>query len=295
MKIDDVKELLPLSDGSTRRRLLAGLILVAGLLPMVWHGDLKSLVEQSGLGNATLAIGFLLFVYALGVLIEIFSESVLIRMVGAMVWAAELPQRSVHARTTPARWILRGLCYYLIVPFYAPARAIYCLFTPFVYRCDLSARFNDAATLERFAALPGYVRNGLEHPYHDRFGGAWAYLTEQIDSPTKDFVVRLFNRNRELLSLTSAVLVVTVLYAFRIPEFIRAAVSEEQLPKQVGAAAIGVGTAQIVVLAIVVLLSIYHRFLLASIVNAVELLALSVQSRRESASSLTEAPGGRSP
>lgn len=275
MQFGDLKDLLPVSDGGTRRRLLSGFLIAAASLPLVWKGNVKDFLEVTGLSNATVALAAVLIVYGLGLLVEILGEAMLARAFGGGMWAAEFPLRNVQAQTKAATWLLRAAAYYVVVPLCAIWGVLRGLLGHTVYSMDVSRRGASPQAAKKLDELPAFVKSGLSKPYGDDFEPAWGQLVSRLTESNRVLATRLFSRTRETLALVCSLIVIACLYIASASISFRADL-EGVVNLQLGSATVSVSAIAIpiVLLLPLVVFAIHHRFLLSSIVALLELHAL---------------------
>jgi hypothetical protein len=278
MPFADLKDLLPSAEGSVRRRLLAGFIVAGSAIPIVWTGNLKEFLAASGLDNATVALGALLLVYSVGLFSEIVGETVLLRVFGGAIWALEFPLRTIHAHTASARWLLRAVAYYFVVPAYALWESARGLFGKSSYVASLPSRLLTKDARDHFGRLPEFVRAGLMEPYSNGFDTAFQHLSSQLSEGHRSQVQKLHVRNLETLAVVSALCIVLAAY-FGLGVIRLRADLESTL-------VVGFANARwdvpaiflpLAILLPVAVLAIHHRYTLSAVVASIELLALEKQ------------------
>lgn len=274
MTANELKDILPTSEGATRRRLMSGFMVAVAMVPLLWSGSIDELLKSLGAKDTTVAIGILLSVYAIGLLIEIAADSMLVRAFGGGLWAAEFPLRSVNAETAFARWILRALVFYVVVPFYAYYGILRGLLGTSLYRYDTSQQIITPQAEALHKALPEFVRRGLQNPFGDEFEAAWEKMLEGLGDVSRKQMSKQLVRNREMLSIVSALLLIAVIYVF---------CSTYDLDKSSSVYVISLASWKfnlptvaipLVILTPVGIVWLHHRYLLATVTTALELLVL---------------------
>jgi hypothetical protein len=275
MQFADLKDLLPSAEGSIRRRLLAGFVVMGAAIPVFWAGNLKEFLVASGLENATVALGALLVVYSVGLLSEIVGETVLLRAFGGAIWALEFPSRSIHAHTPGARWALRAAAYYLIVPAYAFWEGVRGLIGKSAYVADVQARLRTDDARRAFDRLPPYVRSGLTEPYGDGFDTAFQHLSATLAEAHRGQIQKLHMRNLETLALVSALCIALAGYfcmgVIRLRPDLESTLVLTFGDLRADIPALFLPLAFLLPIAV---LAVHHRYTVSAVVNSVELLAL---------------------
>jgi hypothetical protein len=199
--------LLPYSDGSGRRRFVAGGILVVGGALLNWD------LVRSALGtevhfidvikSPVIAGGMLLLVYAVGTLVELIGDLFLVRAAAGVFWSFGLPRRVATSKTGWRRVAYCALAA-VAVPFVMAWNLIRGLLGRTDYRLPLDEALTPSAR-ERVAELPAKVAEGLRDPVGDNAEMALRYIVERFAAERDRKWARIvINRVNEVSAITTA-------------------------------------------------------------------------------------------
>jgi hypothetical protein len=266
MGINDVLEQFSINDGALRRKLFSGLIVVA-ITATYWVPP-KTMAEidvSALLTSPVIALLLVLTIYIVGTVVELVGELFLVRAVGASMWAMLIPVREINLSSRVARWLLRGLVYFLVMPFFVYFAGLLGLLGMCPYKEDIS-RIKNPASLKCFEEFPIAVRVGLTEPFGEYFDLAWHEVAGNLTPKAERFLLRLIGRIRDVLAITTALVVgdIVALTALSATDF------AEQ------------GMRQPIILALVlfplILFYAYMLILRSGIKNCIELATLKAQA-----------------
>jgi hypothetical protein len=212
---------LPYADGGGRRRLVAGGIVLIGLLIVHWDGIGRSVGIKLGDGlkmsdvlkSPLLVAGCGLLVYAIGSLIELVGELFLARSAAGIFWTMSFPLRRAQQRRWFVRWPLRILLWIFVVPVLIVVHAVRGLFGSTSYRIPLVAFLTDRARVF-YNSLPPNIAQGLAKPVGDDSELAVKYLLERFtDERDRKWARRLTDKPKDVLVTITAVVLIMV-YGF---------------------------------------------------------------------------------
>ncbi len=214
--IETIIEKLPYSDGSLRRRLVSGGIVLVGIIICAWVYIPKSLdtlkfaqgITPLELIRSPIIVGIaLLFVYASGNLAELLGEIFLARAASGIFWILSCPLNIGHSRHAVIKWIIRCGLYLTLVPSLMPF-TLFIGFTGYTpYRINIR-KFLSQKAIAIYEQFPTKVKLGLTHPVGDETETAWKYL---LDLYPKDkdraWAKQHVSRVRDVLAITTALII----------------------------------------------------------------------------------------
>lgn len=191
------------ADGSIRRRITAGSIVVVPLVLLLFPMDVvEKGFSKDVLGSTLFLVAVGGAMYAVGNILELFGELILLRIGANIIWATRTTWADYKGLRPPVVRILKTPVW-LIVWY---SRVYEGIFLGLVgrsrYELDIEKRL-EPETCMWFRSLPTVVRDGLRKPYGDYFDGAWAYLRSKCPDLSHWFN-RVETRNRDLLAYLAA-------------------------------------------------------------------------------------------
>ncbi len=227
--IEKVLDKLPYSDGSFRRRLVSGGIVLVGIIIVCLLLSNPESFKELPIGNLTIkdfitspiiAGVVILFVYALGNLVELFGEIFLVRSASGIFWALKFPLRKVKKekeekdkhhkiiiRSKIARFIFRGILWILLVPFLIIFHVVMGFFGYTSYKIHIYSDLSDRAK-KLYEELPDKVELGLRQPVGDNTETAWKFLVDEFDlEQDQKWARRNISRVKEVLAVTTAIII----------------------------------------------------------------------------------------
>ncbi len=216
MDIGKFSENIEKTDRILRRRMFSGLIVILSIAFAVITNnayETKSLIEH--IKNPIVSISFLLGIYLIGIIVEIFSELIVSRIIGGISWAALFPSREIPAKSKATCFILRGLALYFIVPFLVLYHGARGLFGKCNYIEDLNGLETTLAR-EKFQALPQILKIGLTHPFGNYFETAWQLACQELDEKKELIILRLFSTAKDILTIITSLLLAIFIVLFQV-------------------------------------------------------------------------------
>ena len=205
-------ERLPYTDGSGRRRFVAGGILLIGIAFFNWPSVRAAVGEVNAtdiIGIPVIAAGAVLVVYALGSIVEMLGEFFLIRAVSGVFWALGFPGRSMALRTSPLGKLSAGLLSAVAVFFLAVWNLLKGLLGRTNYAISLEPKLTPKAR-ELYAKLPSKVVSGLSRPVGDDAEIALKHITELLPESDRKWARRLVNRAKDVSAITTALFLLAI-------------------------------------------------------------------------------------
>ena len=214
--LDRMLNRLPYSDGTGRRRLVAGGIVLIGIVVFNWEavGIAVGDVEVVDIVTSPLiVIGAVLLVYAIGSVIEVFGDYFLIRAASGVFWAIGLPRRVVYGEPTWHGKLFLGVGAILALPMFSCWSLLKGIFGRTRYSLDIEHMLTPRANII-FRSLPSKVADGLSKPVGDDAELALKLVVEMMaDKADRKWARYLVNRTKDISTITTA-LFVLVLIAF---------------------------------------------------------------------------------
>jgi hypothetical protein len=233
MSSDSILEKLPLFDGSLRRKIIVGALVVLSF--MLSHPDTPvwmSTVQQSNsLWNSSLlAVIFFLLVYAVGSAIELLGEVSIVRAISGALWGigffVRMPFADSWLGLKRQKFTKRPVYRYILKPFLvaligflelvvgfvalAPYYFVCGVFGRSVYRIGVGDLISDGGKVV-LNALPSSIREGLNDPIGGKADLAFIYLVESFTrEPYRQWARNLVARCKDVLALANTALVIVV-------------------------------------------------------------------------------------
>ncbi|MEQ8416215.1 MAG: hypothetical protein RIB71_17175 [Imperialibacter sp.] len=210
-------EKLPYSNGAGRRRFISGGVFFSGLLFFFWDyvsGLLAGMNLLDLVKSPVLVAGFILMVYAVGNLIEIFGDYFLVRAASGVFWSIDLLLKKTRSKKlTLTIWAIFSL------PFVAAFNFTRGLVGISKYEINLKRHLSNEAFL-KYEEFPEKIKNGLSNIVGNGSEVSTKYLIDllQIDSDKK-WARALINRTKDVSALTSSlfILVIVAIAVGRLP------------------------------------------------------------------------------
>jgi hypothetical protein len=221
--IESLASRLPYADGTARRRLLAGALLVVGLAVPNREAIPQALgiSYQQMLSSPILLLSAGLIVYVSGTIVELIGSSFLVRIAAGLFQAFEPLPPPAHDRTpvSASRAVVTRL--------WRVARAVSSGFVlGLMGRQSLNLSLADRlspAGRSVFESLPGSVQRGLNDPIGDYRDLAIHYVTHSFrSSRSRQWCRRLISHVADVAVTTTAVITLVVPFAASLVDVMRA-------------------------------------------------------------------------
>lgn len=274
--LEKIAEKIPYSEGGLRRRFTSGGMIVFAVLFLIYESptsSLETLTAKDLIASPVIALGLLVLIYAIGNIVEMIGELFIVRAVGETVWAGNRANEWWGRRSIPVRLLV-----FIPLVYFAGFYFYYHILRGLVgvsrYRWEVD-KFLSAKATRYFHNLPETIQNGLAHPLGDHFDSAWKYLQVHSTEEGKQWLVKLDSRNKDILTITSSLIVVLLLLFFG---------TADVLPEDSQT----VGTGFFLLSGVLVLLTLlplplfrgYFLMLRKSIVGALEIASINTDERQ---------------
>jgi hypothetical protein len=216
-QLDKLLERMPYADGSGRRRLVTGGIVLVGIAIILFKADALANfgdVEvdlMTVLGSPTLLLIVILAVYATGSIVEMLGDYFLVRAASGAFMALGLPGSRASAEQSSAARAAFYILYFSIVPLVTLWQVLSGLLGKTRYSIDLASRLTPeaAATFEGF---PSKVVNGLQYPVGDDSEYALRHITETLtEEADRKWGRRLLNRVKDVSAVTTSLFLLGII------------------------------------------------------------------------------------
>ena len=215
---ESIVEYIPYMDGRVRRRMTGGLVVTAGIVVvLLTSGNMNDsnilntsqVIEGLTSVPALATLSFALLIYGIGTLVEVLSDSIMNRIFGNFAWAHYCYRYGAVRRRFPLGIIL------------IPCRVMKAFFTTKLDFAALHEEMTGFTTRQLREDLPEAVVAGIDNPFGVYRDAPWRYFTrEGEDGSVIMLARRLEDRNRDfLVTLTSFVTLLVILYVRNIPSF----------------------------------------------------------------------------
>ena len=213
--IDKILEKIPYSDGSFRRRLVSGCIVLIGLLVLFCSGEIASFINGSSkfdakdlLTSPIIAGTLLLLVYAIGNLVEMIGEVFLVKGAAGLYSAFSYPAQSTKQEKYYIFHFIGVCAYGLYVPFLMARNMIKSFLGYKTYEIKLKTILNKDA-MNLCDSFPDSVVSGLSAPVGNDAEIAWKYIVDQFKNESdQKWARRFISRAKDVLAITTSLVIV---------------------------------------------------------------------------------------
>jgi hypothetical protein len=199
-----------------RRRLIAGVIVLAALAyPRLKFVNISALGDNVNLlVSPVFAVFLIAAAYIAGALVENAGEVFLARLAGNYLWAFLVPFTWFRHLRLPLRYLLPTIILLpsgIVLAYFYIARAL--LGRSDFRWLDSPMAFSPKAQ-DYFQSLPECVKVGLQAPFSDRQELSWKFLQSNAGSFGTNWLLSLENRNRDVLTIISALVISASILAY---------------------------------------------------------------------------------
>ena len=213
--LDKIVDRLSYSDGSGRRRFVAGGIVVVGLVAIHW-AYFKDEVDIDKWGDIltspVFAAAALAFIYVIGLLVEIIGEKFFVMTVASLYWALTEPIRRIDYCNPFKRYLVRLLRWIFVVPvLIAIAKEVPKVFSGVTsYEIQVPERLTRKAQ-RLHDSLDEKVRAGLSHPMGDSAEFALRHIVERFAKESdRKRAEQSIGKAKSLLDVVTALLFLVI-------------------------------------------------------------------------------------
>jgi hypothetical protein len=212
-ELEKLLERVPYSDGSTRRRLVAGAILAIGIVCVQWsslRAVLADVQTKDLLASPVLALGGVIAIYALGSIAEILGEFFLVRAASGFFWALGFPARCVAQTQGSTRKIGAAVLGAAATPLILVGSLLLGLIGRTKYAMPIMKQLTPTAQ-DLYGKLPAKVAAGLSHPVGDDAEMAFKHLVDLLpEGADRQWARRLLSKARDVAAVTTSIFAVAV-------------------------------------------------------------------------------------
>lgn len=276
--LEKIADKIPYAEGGLRRRFTSGGLIVVPLLMFIVALSPVSFKDidiplTDLLTSPVVALALLVFIYAVGNAVDMVGEVFIVSWTGRIILAAEKVNKEFRERLARMLWLYRFLLFPLLgALIYAwPIAVAVKASRTRVYRWDVTKALRGRAE-DYFQSLPDIVKEGLAEPVGEYFEIAWKFLQLDSSEEQKAWLIRLDSRNKDILSITSSLTILSLLSFAAFQVYFVLLVEN---PSQVGMEGSGILILGVVLpllfFIIVVLFIGYFKILKRSIVTALQI------------------------
>lgn len=219
--VERLQELLPISDGGFRRRLVAGTIVTVSLFYVFIFPEFLNFIEDYDqefdlIGVLTSPLYFvllLLIIYSIGSLSEIFGTLFLVRAIGELLQSLKNAyKRAKTDRSARSSTLLLFYIVFLPVPLTLAFLKGLLGYTSYNFELESLALSDRAKKV--FEGLPSKVQSGLLFPLSKDFDIAWKFIEDSVIVEDRKWLrTKNISINGGLATLNALFLVVLIVTA----------------------------------------------------------------------------------